>query len=313
MLQGFWENDLFVGVRTTSRSITGHSSWLWAICGVVALSVFAFVGRASANAFESLQTASQQARDVVDAGITPHPGAKLPLNLQFVNSHNQPVRLGQYFRKGRPVIFDFVYFRCPGVCPFVEMGLEHSIEKMSARLGTDFDVITISFDPTDTPVAAADKKAGYIAMASPKFKQALAAHWHFLTGKEAAIKKITAAVGFHYVFYPASHTYNHAAAIYICTPGGRLANYFYGIHYNPDDLRLALVAAGNRKITNVFDQILLLCCQFDPYTGKYTAVARRVMFLGGVGVVISLGAFLGSMVWWERKHRAKKSATSGKV
>ena len=130
-------------------------------------------------------------------------------------------------------------------------------------------------------------------------------HWHFLTGKEPAIKTITAVAGFHYVFYPASHTYNHAAAIYLCTPGGRLANYFYGIHYNPADLRLALVAAGNRKISNVFDQILLLCCQFDPYTGKYTAIANRIMFLGGVGVVLSLGVFLGSMWWWEHKHRKR--------
>ncbi|MGC8539043.1 MAG: SCO family protein [Phycisphaerae bacterium] len=265
------------------------------------------------SAFESLQTASQQSHDAHNAGITPHPGARLPLNLEFVNSHNQHVRLSDYFHKGRPVIFDFVYFRCPGVCPFVEVGLMHTMEKMSARLGSDYDVITISFDPTDTPAAAADKKAGYIAVASPKFKKALAAHWHFLTARESTIKAITKAVGFHYVFYPASHTYNHAAAIYIATPGGRLANYFYGIHYNPADLRLALVAAGNRKITNVFAQILLLCCQFDPYTGKYTAVARRVMLLGGVGVVISLGAFLGSMVWWERKHRTKKTEGSGKV
>ena len=269
--------------------------------------------RAFGSAFENLQNASQKSRDAHNAGITPHPGARLPLSLEFVNSHNQQVQLSDYFHKGRPVIFNFVYFRCPGVCPFVELGLLHSMEKMSARLGTDYEVLTISFDPTDTPSSAADKKAGYIAVASRKFKKALAAHWHFLTANESTIKAITKAVGFHYVFYPASHTYNHAAAIYIATPGGRLANYFYGIHYNPADLRLALVAAGNRKITNVFDQILLLCCQFDPYTGKYTAVARRVMLLGGVGVVLSLGAFLGSMVWWERKHGVKKPKASGKV
>jgi protein SCO1/2 len=294
-------------LATISRSMRQVAGY-----GAVMLLAFPLLmtTRASASAFESLQTASQQSRDAKSAGITPHPGNHLPLGLTFVNSHHQKVQLSDYFHKGRPVILDFVYFRCPGVCPFVEMGLLHTMEKMSATLGTDYDVITISFDPTDTPSAAADKKAGYIAVASSPFKKSLAAHWHFLTGKESAIKKLTAAVGFHYVFYPASHTYNHAAAIYLCTPGGRLANYFYGIHYNPADLRLALVAAGNRKITNVFDQILLLCCQFDPYTGKYTAVAKRVMLLGGVAVVLSLGSFLGSMFWWERKHRNK---SSGKV
>lgn len=305
-----------MNVLNKTRLAFRRSLQLWGVTAaafVAALAFMLMVAPASGSAFENLQSASQKSRDAHNAGITPHPGARLPLSLEFVNSHNQQVRLSDYFHKGRPVIFNFVYFRCPGVCPFVELGLLHSMEKMPASLGTDYDVVTISFDPTDTPASAADKKAGYIAVASQKFKKALAAHWHFLTARESTIKAITKAVGFHYVFYPASHTYNHAAAIYIATPGGRLANYFYGIHYNPADLRLALVAAGNRKITNVFDQILLLCCQFDPYTGKYTAVARRVMLLGGVGVVLSLGAFLGSMVWWEHKHRTKKSKASGKV
>lgn len=305
-----------MSVLRKTRAMIHQSARLLAAGGMVgaaALLLTLSAQRSCANSFENLQTASQQSRDAVKAGITPHPGAKLPLGLTFVNSHHQQVHLSDYFHKGRPVILDFVYFRCPGVCPFVEMGLLHSIEKMSARLGKDYDVITVSFDPTDTPSVAADKKAGYIAAASPAFKKTLTAHWHFLTGQAPAIQSLTSAVGFHYIFYPASHTYNHAAAIYIATPGGRLANYFYGIHYNPSDLRLALVAAGNRKITNVFDQILLLCCQFDPYTGKYTAVARRVMLLGGVGVVISLGAFLGSMLWWERKHRKNNSDNIGKV
>ncbi len=251
--------------------------------------------------FNSIQNAVQQSRQAVQAGITPKPGARLPMGVMFTNSHGQRVKLGDYFHKGRPVILDFVYFRCPGVCNFVQSGLVQSLNKIPAHIGTDYDVITISFDPTDTPHAAQTKKAGYLVESNDA--SALKKHWHFLVGSESAIKKVTSAVGFRYVYYPALGQYNHAACIYVCTPGGRMSNYFFGIKYNPANLNLALVQAGDHRITNIFDQILLLCCQFDPNTGKYTPVALRVMALAGIAVVLGLGTMFGSLFYWEHKHR----------
>ena len=289
------------------RARFGIGAALWLAIGGLTIGVF---GASPAKAdFNLIQNAVQTARDSVHAGISPHPGGKLPLSLEFTNSHGQQVRLGDYFHKGHPVILDFVYFRCPGVCNFVQMGLVHTLNKISARIGSDYDVITISFDPTDTPHAAQLKKASYMAASSDA--AGLEKHWHFLVGNQAAIAKITKAVGFHYVYYPALGQYNHAACIYICTPGGRLSNYFFGIKYNPANVNLALVQAGDNRITNIFDQILLLCCQFNPNTGKYTPIALRVMTLAGVAVVVGLGAMFGSLFYWEHKHRGP-SATGAK-
>ena len=280
-----------------SRRGLGAARWL-SIAGLV---IGVFGARPAKGDFNSIQNAVQTARDGIHAGISPHPGGKLPLSLEFTNSHGKQVRLGDYFHKGRPVILDFVYFRCPGVCNFVQLGLVHTLNKISARIGSDYDVITISFDPSDTPDAARIKKNSYMAASTDA--AGLAKHWHFLVGNKAAITRITDAVGFHYVYYPALGQYNHAACIYICTPAGRLSNYFFGIKYNPANVNLALVQAGDNRITNIFDQILLLCCQFNPNTGKYTPIALRVMTLAGVAVVVGLGAMFGSLFYWEHKHR----------
>ena len=255
--------------------------------------------------FNSIQNAVQHASDIKQAGITPRPGARLPLNLTFTNSHGKLIRLGDYFHKGRPVILDFVYFRCPGVCNFVQLGLVHTLNKLAAHIGSDYDVVTVSFDPTDTPRAARKKKAGYLAASTDP--SGLKKHWHFLVGTQANIKALTSAVGFRYVYYPILGQYNHAACIYVCTPGGRMSNYFFGIKYNPANVNLALVQAGDHRITNIFDQILLLCCQFNPNTGKYTPIALRVMTLGGVAVLVGLASLFGTLFYWEHKHRGSNS------
>lgn len=295
--------------KTLTRQRNGRRWFSMRVLGVLSLVIGASIARPVLADFNSIQNAVQTSHDRVDAGISPHPGAKLPLNLAFTNSHGKQVRLGDYFHKARPVILDFVYFRCPGVCNFVQTGLVQTLNKMPAHIGSDYDVVTISFDPKDTPNAARIKKASYLAASTDA--TGLKKHWHFLVGSQNAITKITNAVGFHYVYYPALGQYNHAACIYVCTPGGRMSNYFFGIKYNPANVNLALVQAGDHRITNIFDQILLLCCQFNPNTGKYTPIALRVMTLAGVAVVLGLGVMFGSLFYWEHKHRGP-SATGAK-
>jgi protein SCO1/2 len=289
-------------IRLSGRHLLWGASALAAI--FVAAGLFA-PQRIEANAFDSMQSSVQQSRDMKTASITPHPGAHLPLDMRFLNSHGKTVRLKDYFRQGRPVILDLINFQCWGVCGFVQAGLLHTISKMSSRLGHDYEVITVSFNPSDTASMAADKKAGYIAEAPKKLKALIQKHWHFLVEPKhsTASARLASAIGFHYVWEPAIHMYDHEAAIYVITPSGKIANYFFGIHYVPADLKLALVHAGDNRITNIFDEIALLCTQFNPNTGKYTPIAYRVMFLAGVAVVLSLAFFLGSMFWWERKHR----------
>lgn len=276
-----------------------------ALAAVLALALLRLNASAFANSFGALTSAVQIKRDAKIAGITPHPGAQLPLNLQFINSHGKRVRLAQYFRSGRPVILDLINYQCWGVCGFVQMGVLKDIPKLSAHLGTGYDIVTVSFNPTDTVQGAADKKAGYIQLVPKKFRHAIARHWHFLVeGKNSTNSaQLAKVIGFHYKWDPAIHMYDHEAAIYVITPKGKIANYFFGVHYVPADLNLALVHAGDDRITNVFDQVLLLCTQFNPNTGKYTPVALRVMSLAGVGIVFGLGAMFFSLFWWERTRR----------
>lgn len=284
---------------------------------VTALAVLALAAglfapqRIKASEFGSMQSAVQQSRDMKTASITPHPGAHLPLKLTFLNSHGKVVRLGDYFHQGRPVILDLVNFQCWGVCGFVQVGLLHTLAKMTSRLGQDYEVVTVSFNPSDTVSAASDKKAGYIAEAPKKLKALIQKHWHFLTDprNSTASVKLASAIGFHYVWEPAIHMYDHEAAIYVITPSGKIANYFFGIHYVPADLKLALVHAGDNRITNIFDELALLCTQFNPNTGKYTPIAMRVMTLSGVAVLLGLASLFGSLFYWERKHRPKITRT----
>ena len=278
--------------------------WL-ALPAVMAAMLLGFKSSAFGSGFGSLSSAVQMKRDAKTAKITPHPGAQLPLNLQFINSHGKRVRLAQYFHSGRPVILDLINYQCWGVCGFVQTGVLKAIPKLSAHLGTGYDIITVSFNPSDTLQGAKDKKAGYIGLAPRKFRHAIARHWHFLIeGKNSTSSaQLAKVIGFHYKWDPAIHMFDHEAAIYVITPKGKIANYFFGVHYVPADLNLALVHAGDDRITNVFDQILLLCTQFNPNTGKYTPVALRVMSLAGVGIVLGLGAMFFSLFWWERNHR----------
>ncbi len=271
------------------------------VLGILAVLLPLPGGRAMGqSAFSNIGSAVQTKNDDQLAGAVPTIGAQLPLNTPFRNSRGQAVTLGQYFQPGRPVILCFIYFNCPGVCGYVLKGVAHAIDHMSLTAGVDYDVVTVSFDPRDKPPAAADKRQAYEALL--KRKGAIA-HWHFLTGREPAIQKLTAAAGFHYIWYPALGRFDHSALIYICTPRGKISQYLDGVQYDPATVRLSLVAAGDDRLGTVLDQLLLLCCSYDPNKGKYTAIALRVMAVAGVAVILGLGTIIGSLFVWEYRHR----------
>ncbi len=258
------------------------------------------------NYLGGFQNAAHDQHEDLVAGITQHIGAKVPLNLTFRNSRGKRVTLQRYFKPGRPVILDFIYFECPGVCPFVMDGVAKAMNKMPLVAGSDYDVVTISFDPHDTPKMAAEKKVEYGSMLH---SATAIKHWHFLTGKEPAIQAMTSAVGFHYVWFKQLQRYDHPAAIFVLTPGGRVSQYLYGISYHPTTLKLSLVQAGDHTLGTAFDQVLLLCCSFNPVTGRYAAIAVRVMTLSGVLVVVALGTMFGFVFYWDKKRRGKNSSS----
>jgi protein SCO1/2 len=232
-------------------------------------------------------------------GIEQNLNTQVPLELTFTDEAGRAVRLGQYFR-GKPVVLSLVYYECPGLCDLVLNGLTHSMEQISLNLGRDFDAVTVSFNPHDTWQLAASKKANYIE----KYQRKGAGEgWHFLTGKEDAIKTLADTVGFHYKYDPLAKQFAHASGIMVLTPQGKIARYFYGIEYKARDFRLGLVEASNNKIGTPADEVLLFCFHYDPMTGKYGPAIQNVTRVLGSATVIGLGAFIFLMVRRERQGR----------
>ena len=203
-----------------------------------------------------------------NVGIEQRLNEQIPPNLEFRDETGKAVRLGDYFGN-KPMILNLVYYQCPMLCSEVLGGLTGAMRVLKFDVGKDFEVLTVSFDPRDTPEVAAAKKADYLK----RYGRANAADgWHFLTGPQASIDALTKAAGFQYQYDPKTGQFAHATAIMVLTPDGRIAQYYYGVEYAPKDLRLGLVQASNNKIGNLVDEVLLYCYHYDPATGKYGAV-----------------------------------------
>ena len=232
-------------------------------------------------------------------GIDQNLNAQLPLEAQFRDETGAPVRLGNYFR-GRPVILNLVYYKCPMLCGMILNGMVKTLRRVDLNPGTDFDIVTISFDPKETPQLAAAKRQTYLTAYN---RRGAAGAWHFLTGDDTQIHKVTDAVGFHYQWDERQHSWAHASAIFVATPEGKLSRYLYGIDYRDRDLRLSLVEASANKIGTLSDQVLLFCYCYNPRNGRYGLVISNIIDVGcGVTVVI-LAAFV--ILSLRRERRAK--------
>src|SRR5689334_3821677 len=216
---------------------------------------------------------------------------QLPLDLSFRDERGRDVKLGEYFGH-KPVVLAFVYYDCPMLCTQVLNGMVTSFRVLPFEIGKEFDVVTISFDPRETPALAQAKKQKYVDFLPEKMRADAANGWHFLTGDQANIEKITEAAGFHYRYDEATKQFAHASAIMVTTPQGKLSRYFYGIEYPARDLRLGLIESSANKIGSPVDQLLLYCYHYDPATGKYGAVVMNIVRIAGVITMLGIAAML---------------------
>src|ERR1043165_2521748 len=212
-----------------------------------------------------------------------------PLGLLCQDETGREVRLGEYFRSGKPVVLTLVYYECPMLCNQVLNGGVGTVPAFSLTPRRQFEVVTVSFDPREGPDLAARKKETYLK----RFGRAGAGEgWHFLTGDKDSIDRLAQSVGFHYVWDEQSKQFAHASAIMVATPEGRLSHYFYGIEYSPKDLRLALVEASKGQIGTPVDALILYCYHYDPTTGKFALVMSVVRAAGALTVVGILALIL---------------------
>ena len=215
-------------------------------------------------------------------------GHQVPSDIPFVDENGRDVTLGDYFGK-RPVVLALVYYECPMLCTQVLNGLVSALSVLNFEAGREFDVVAVSFNPKEGPGLASQKKAAYLERYG---RPQSAAGWHFLTGSQASIDRLTDAVGFRYEYDEKIGQFAHGAAIEVLTPKGAIAKYFYGIEYSPRDLRLGLIEASDERIGSVVDDVLLFCYHYDPSSGKYGTSILRMVRAGGVLTVLAFAIFL---------------------
>ncbi len=233
-------------------------------------------------------------------GLVERLDAPLPLEQAFKDDRGRDVTLGSYFRPGHPVVLTLNYYRCPMLCTLELNGLVDAMKGLAWSPGDEFEVVTVSFDPRDTTMLARAKKLGYLEGLG---KPGAETGWHFLTGSAPAIDALTKAVGFTAEYDVKTDQYGHAAVITVATPNGRVSRYLYGVQFEPQTLRLALVEASRGRIGSTWDRFILYCYHYDPDAGRYSLAARSLMRAGGVLTVLILAAVLGTL-WLRERGRA---------
>jgi protein SCO1/2 len=234
---------------------------------------------------------------LVNVGFDPQLNAQIPLDAPFVDEYGQSVTLGDFSGK-KPIVLAFVYFTCPMLCNQVEQAVVGTLKMISFNPGTDYQVVFLSFDPSDTPDAALKKK--HEAMS--RFARPLTEPgWHFLTGSQESIDAVTKAASFRFSHDQKTGLFGHASGILLLTPEGRISRYFFGIQYPPSNVRLGLVDASSGKIGSPVDHLLLFCYQYDPTRARYSATILTVIRMGGVVTLLMM--VIGFVIFRRRDHR----------
>lgn len=234
-----------------------------------------------------------------EVGIKQNLGGQLPLETEFKDENGNSVKLGEFFGKNKPVILALVYYECPMLCNEVLNGLTGSLKGISLDAGKDFDVVAISFDQreNDKPELAKNKKASYLT----RYERANTENgWHFLTGSQSSIDAVAQTVGFSYFWDEKTNQFAHAGAVMVVTPEGKLARYYYGIDYEPRQLKFGLMDSAQSKIGNAADQLLLYCYHYDPASGKYGLSILRVLRIAAVATILGI---VGMLLVFRRKSK----------
>jgi protein SCO1/2 len=226
-------------------------------------------------------------------------------DIWLIDENGDSTTMRNLLLPGKPAILNMGYFDCPKLCGLVTNALLAGMQETAWTPGNEYQVLTISLDPSETHVLAAEKRANYLK----KFDRRGAENgWRFLTGNDANVQALSQATGFGFVWDESSEQYIHAAAIVVISPEGVITRYLYGVSYPEIQLRNALYEAADGKVGSTIDKLVLYCFDYDPLSNSYVPVAVNIMKLGGLVTMLGLGIFLG--LFWLREHRAKRASQS---
>ena len=282
-----------LGVGRAGGTLFQSRRWLAGVLAVLA----AMVGTGSAvaqgySADKPLGASSQQVPSyLAQAGLEQRLGQPLPMTAVFTDETGKTGEMKNWFT-GRPVVMALVYYKCLMLCPQVLHGLATSLRQTTLKVGKDYDVVIFSIDPTDKPADAVNEKNEFLQTAGMSAADGKSVH--FLTGDAANIQTIAASTGFHYVRIPGPDgkmdQFAHSSVIMFATPDGKMSKYLAGIDYPARDMRLAILNASEKRISNPVDLVILYCCNYSPSSGRYTVAVERILGLAGmVTILIVIG------------------------
>ena len=235
----------------------------------------------AANALEVSGQADEKKSEV---GVDEKLGQNIPLNISLLDEYGKPVRLGE-MTGGKPIVLSLVYYRCPGICSPLLTGLTKVVDLTDLVPGKDFEIITVSFDPTETYQTAGEKKKNYFAQF--KHKKLENADWRFLTADSATIALLTDAVGFRYIRH--ENEFVHSAVVTLISPDGKITRYLHGTDFLPMDFKLGVMEASEGKVGTTISKIVKLCYSYDPEGKTYVLNVTRI---AGAGMILLLGIFV---------------------
>lgn len=236
--------------------------------------------------------------ELKDVGIKENLGGSIPLDTEFVNEDGKSVPLSSFFENGKPKLLTLVYYQCPSLCNFILNGLLETLIDLEWEIGSHFDILTISIDPLEGSKLAFNKRKSYLK----EYGRPHHDSWHFLTGSEKDIKKVSDSVGFLFKYDERQDEYAHTAAIFVLTPDGKISRYLYGIDYKPQDVKLALLEAADGKIGTLVDRFLLFCYHYDPIGKKYSLFATNILKLAAIVTIVIIAGML--LILSRKKKRA---------
>ena len=265
-----------------------------------------FLFAASAFVLASPRASAQPGGALKEVAFDQKLDAQVPLLTPFRDEEGRPVQLSEYFGK-RPVILVMGYSNCPLLCSQILGEVTRSLKPLEPSIGKDFDIVTVSVNPKETPEQADGRRRAYLKRYNRPGSES---GWHALTGDEPSIRRLAETIGFRYTYSPKLNLYAHAAGFVLLTPAGRVSRYFFGIEYPARELKYALIEASASKIGSPIDKLVLYCYDYDPATGKYTFAVMNAIRVFGVATVLALGTFMFAMVRRDRRMaRATKATT----
>lgn len=293
--------------------ILGRSSAWWVVSRLGSLVfLFALVGAAPAGA-QGLQSGDGVTlndgvpREVEGVTVEQNLGAQVPLNLPVTDSQGRSVKVGYFIDGKKPTIISLNYSNCPMLCNVQLNQLAKSLGELDLKVGEDFQMLSVSIDPKETSATALKTKQKYVDQLVAKHPK-VAEGWEFCTAQQPIITKLADVLGFRYTYDSKSGEYYHPAMLAFVSPEGVVTRYSLAVAFEPEDLRKALVEAGDGTVGTPVDQLILWCFSYDPTSNSYVPQAWRIMRLGGAATIGLMLACLAPY-WIGRKSNASLDQT----